>query len=171
MSVSYAVKKMVTGTSLLALGTAFQIVSRASDELKADIAEWPEGKTFALGALPAGPVMAVRKEKGALRYLGKGEHGADLKIMFKNLDSAVMVLTGQIGADTAFAQHRAAVHGSLYEAMQANRAMALVTKYLFPGFMLKTLMKRPPRMNAKDYLIKAKVMLTLVPGLVINMTK
>ena len=170
-SVSYKIKRMVASTSLLSLGVAFELVSKLSKEMQDELEDWDAGRVLALGVLPDGPSIAVRKEVNHLVYLGKGEHGAKLKILFKNMDCAVLMLTGQIGPPAGFAEHRAVVHGSIYEAMQANRAMAIVTKFLFPGFILKKTMKRPPKTSMSDLVIKAKVFAFLTPLLIANAAK
>ena len=171
LSASYKLKEVVVKSSLLSLGVAFELGSKYSQELKDELEDWAEGRILSLGVLPDGPAIAVRKEGDRLIYMGTGRHDADLCILFKNIDAAFLTLSGQIGAHTAFAQHRAIVHGSIYDAMQANRAMAIVTKFLFPGLMLKRITKRPPEMKPGDYVAKAKVMAMLTPGLLMNMTK
>lgn len=171
VSAVFKLKETVVKTSLLALGVTFELVSNHSPELQEELRDWDEGRILALGVLPDGPYIAVRKEAGALKYLGKGHHNAQLKILFKNMDAAFMMLSGQIGSHTGFAEHRAIVHGSLYQAMEANRAMAIVTKFLFPGIMLKGIVRRMPKMTAGDLVLKARVMATLTPALLMNMTK
>ncbi len=171
VSLSYRIKEAVVSTSLLASGVAFEMVSARSPEFQAELSDWEEGRVFSMGVLPDGPAIAVRKEAGRLRYLGRGHHGSKLRIMFKNVDCALMALTGQIAAYTAFAQHRAIVQGSINQAMQANRAMAMVQKFLMPGIFMKKLAKRPPRMSAADLVLKARVFATLTPALVMNARK
>jgi len=164
---SFKAKQTLVKTSLLALASTFEIVSKKSPEMRAEIAEWESGLVFSVGVLPDGPAITMRKETDGLHYLGKGHQAPKLKLLFKNTDSALMALIGMIGAHTAFAQHRAIVHGSLFEAMQVNRSMAIVQKYLMPGLILKRITKRPPPMSGRDYLIKAQVM----TGLGLAMTK
>jgi len=171
MSSGYMIKKSVVSTSLLALGVSFDLLSRYSQDMKDEIADWDEGMKVCLGVLPDGPYIAIQKSGDRLKYLGKGHHDARLKILFKNMDSALMMLTGQMGAHTGFAQHRAIVHGSIGEAMMANRAMALVTKFLFPGFMLGGITKRKPEMSGDDYVAYAKFMAVLTPMLILNAAK
>ena len=171
LSAAFRAKRLVAGTSLLALGVAFEFISRHSQEMKDEIECWDEGRIVCLGVLPDGPSIAIRKELDRLVYLGRGDHGAGLKILFKNLDSALMPLTGIIGAHTAFAEHRAIVHGSLYQAMQANRAMAIVVKFLFPGIILNRIVKRKPQMTGADYLVYARLNAVLVPLLLANWRK
>lgn len=167
----FKAKRTVVRTSLLALAAAFEMVSRQSPEMKAELAEWDSGRVFTVGVLPEGPFITMRKESDGLHYLGTGPQDADLRMLFKNVDSALMALTGMIGAHTAFAEHRAIIHGSLYEAMQINRAMAIVQKFLMPGPVLKRITKRPPAMSAKDYVIKARVMAGLTPAMLTKARK
>lgn len=171
LSTTAKVKKMLVQTSLLMLGVAFELVSRHCQDMQDELGDWDAGRVLALGVLPDGPVIAMRKDLDHLVYLGKGDHGAKIKIMFKNVDAALVMLTGQVGAHTGFAEHRAIVHGSIYEAMQANRAMALVTKFLFPGLWLKYITKRPPKMTLADYKTYLVVTALLVPSLVMNAAK
>ena len=100
VSAVFKAKQMVVKTALLALGVAFEMVSKGSRELQDEIEDWEEGRILKLGVLPDGPALSVRKEGGRLVYLGSGDYNAGLNIYFKNMDCAFMVLSGQIGADT-----------------------------------------------------------------------
>ncbi|HUT56056.1 MAG TPA: hypothetical protein VM658_21880 [bacterium] len=171
VSGAFKAKKMVVQTSLLLLGVAFELVSKHCKDMQDELSGWDAGRVLALGVLPDGPFIAVRKELDHLVYLGKGDHGARIKILFKNIDAALVMLTGQVGAHTGFAEHRAIVHGSINEAMQANRAMALVTKFLFPGIWLKYITKRPPKMSLSDYKTYFLVTALIGPTLALNATK
>ncbi len=168
---SFKAKQTLVKTSLLALASTFEIVSRKSPAMRAEISDWESGLVFSVGVLPDGPAITMRKETDGLHYLGKGHLDPKLKLLFKSTDSALMARLGLIGSHTAFAQHRAIVHGSLYEAMQVNRAMAIVQKYLMPGLILKRITKRPPPMSGRDYLIKAQVMSGLAPVMIKNALK
>jgi len=170
-SMAYRVKESVVKISLLALATAFEMVSKSSPELKAELADWEDGRVFSLGVLPDGPAISLKKEGGAIRYLGKGYKEPKLKVLFKNVDAALLPFTGQMGSHMAFVQHRAILHGNIAEAMQVNRAMDIVQNYLMPGFIMKKNSKRPPKMTAAGMLLKAKVMATLGIGLLLNMRK
>ena len=168
---THKAKVGVATTGLVALGVAFEILSHHSAEMRREIEPWREGHTFSLGVLPSGPTIAVRKEGALLRFLGRGDHGAPLRILFKNLDSALLVLTGQLASHIAFAEHRILVHGPLDETVQANRAMAIVVKYLFPGFMLGSLTKRKPVLTRQELVLKARLYATLTPALVRGIAK
>lgn len=167
----YQLKKGVVGASLLALGTAFEIVSKYGRDLRAEIADWEEGRVFSLGVMPNGPSMVLKKEGGRIRYLGSRSEKAEPKILFKNMDCAFMPLAGMMSSDTAFVQHRAILHGSVGSAMEVSRAMAIVQIYLLPGFMFGRLYKRPPKLSLGQYLLKAWVFTVLLPCMAVNLTR
>jgi len=165
------VKRAVVRTSLLATGVTFELASRFSRDLKDEIADWPEGLVFTMGTLPSGPYMSVKKEGDRIRYLGAGMKDPDVAILFKNLDAALMVFTGQIGTPAAAAQHRFIVHGNISTSMKISRALSLVQMFLFPGFILKKTFKTPPRLTASQMATKGIIMAALTPALLWNAPK
>ena len=170
-SLTYKVKELVMKTSLLAFGVTFELVSKWSEELKKELADWEEGRVFGLAVMNNGPAMSIRKEGDHVKYLGLSLKDPKLTIYFKNVDAALLIFTGQIGSHMGFIEHRAICHGNLYEAMQAARAMNLVQKYLMPGFILNKTFKVPPKFSFADYLLKGKVMALLTPYLILNLGK
>lgn len=167
----YRLKKLVAGTSLLALGTAFEIVSKHERTLRAELEDWEEGLIFSLGVMPDGLAMVLKKKNGRIQYMGTCFKDANPKILFKNIDCALMPLTGMMSSDIAFVQHRAILHGSVAAAMEISRAMAIVQSYLLPGFMFGWLYKRPPRFTLAQYFLKAWVLVALLPCMAINLKK
>ena len=168
---SYQVKKMVVETSLQALAAAFEIVSQHAPEMKAELADWEEGRVLSLGVLPNGPAISLQKKGSEIHYLGKGYLNPKLKVLFKNLDSAILPFTGQIGSHIAFVQRRAILHGNVGEAMQISRAMAIVQSYLMPGLVFNKIFKRPPKLTPAQLFLKARVMATLGFGIIKNIRK
>jgi len=161
----YRVKRAIARTSLLALGVGFETVSKHDRDLKAEIADWQDGRVFSVGVLPDGPSVTLRKSGDRVRYLGQGDGPSRQRVLFKNVDAALPPLTGKMGSHTAFIQHRAILHGNVAEAMQMSRAMDIVQTYLMPGFVLKRTMKRAPKLTLRQYLLKAWVLSTLPFGL------
>ena len=128
---TYRAKAAVASTALVALGVAFEDPEpRDSDEMQREIADWPEAAPLPWAYCRTDPPW--RYAGGRLTLLGRGDQGAPLKVLFKNVDSALLVLTGLISAHQAFAENRAIVHGPLDETMQANRAMAIVGEIPVP---------------------------------------
>lgn len=161
----YRAQSALVSTALRALGATFELVSKHSPELGAELTHWDEGRTVCMGVLPAGPNMTFRHESGRIRYVGMVQQNPDVAMLFKNMESAVMTLTGQMGAHTTSIQKRVVVHGNITHAMQAMRAMGIVQKFLLPGLILANTCKNPPRLTRAELLIKARVMVALTPQL------
>jgi len=170
-SLTYKLKEFVITSSLLAFGTTFELVSKYSPELKKELADWEEGRTFGLGVWNGGPVMTIQKKDGRAVYLGLKLVNPKLTIFFRNVDAALLIFTGRLGSHMSFIEHRAFLQGNLGEAMQTARAMNIVQKFLMPGFILNKTFKVPPKFTLADYLVKARVMLMLVPAMIPNLFK
>jgi hypothetical protein len=168
--VRYRAQSALVSTALRALGATFELVSRYSPELRAELAHWDEGRTVCMGVLPAGPDMTIRHEGGRIRFVGMTRREPDVAMLFKNMESAVMTFTGQMGAHTASIEKRVVVHGNITHAMQAMRAMSIVQKFLLPGIILRRTSKNPPRFTRAELLIKARVLAMLTPQLLSTFT-
>jgi len=151
--------------SLLALGATFELVSAMVPEMKDEVSRWEDGRKVGIGVLPGGPFITIENRGGAIRYVGSGLKDTDLNVLFKNLDSAVLIFTGQLGSAQAVAENRVCVHGDNSKAMQVTRSLALVQTYLFPGIILRNTFKRPPALSASQLATKAAIMAMLVPKL------
>ncbi|MEW6439545.1 MAG: hypothetical protein AB1640_01300 [bacterium] len=158
-------KTALCRASLLALATAFELASERVPELKAEMTTWRDGLRVTIGVLPAGPCMHIEKRGDRIRYLGSRPVRSDVSILFKNLDSALLVFTARIGAHRAVAENRVIVYGSTHEALSVTRAMAVVQTYLFPGAFLKRTFKRPPKLTPAQMARKALILGLLVPAL------
>lgn len=159
-------KYLTVDVVLSVFGPAFEVVSDKVPELKEEIASWEDGRRFAIGVLPKGPAITLEKRGDAIRYLGKGYHSPEISMLFKNLDSALPVFLGLAGSFQAFAESRMIVEGNLAHTMEVNRVVNIVNAYLFPGFVLKKVLKRPPRMNLSQYVAKAKVYGGITPAII-----
>ncbi len=170
-TLSYRLKKMVVGIALLALGGTFEKVSKHSAELKQEIKTWKKGIVISLGVLPNGPSISLKEDNGTIRYLGRGYKNPDVRILFKNMDSAFMPFTAQMGSHIAFVQHRALLHGNVVDGIKANRAMGIVQAYLLPGIVFKKVFKLPPKLTLKQKLFKLYVYLTMGIDMALNAGK
>lgn len=161
----HGVKKVVCRVALAALGVTFELCGRMVPEMHRELEGWREGLRVGIGVLPSGPDVTVKHLGGGFRYLGDGLQTPDVSILFKNLESAMLVFTAQIGAHTAVAEDRVIVRGPNDAAMAVTRAMAIVQTYLFPGVLLERTFKRPPRLGPRQLATKAAIMGLLVPEL------
>jgi hypothetical protein len=170
-TLAYRLKRAVVGIALLALGGTFERVSKHSAELKEEIKDWKKGIVISLGVLPKGPAISLKEENGTIRYLGRGYKKPDVKILFKNMDSAFLPFTAQMGSHIAFVQHRALLHGSVVDGIKANRAMGIVQAYLLPGIVFGKVFKEPPKLTFKQKLLKLQVYLMMGLDMALNAAK
>ena len=150
------------------IGVAFEEVSRRAPDLKREIASWNQGRRFALGVLPKGPFITLQKVDDRIQYLGKKKDDPHMSFLFKNLDSALLVLTAQMSAHQALAESRILLDGQVSYGMELNRALAIVETYLFPQFILNKIFKRPPTLNLYQLAIKGIIYVTMGPALIKN---
>ena len=153
---------------LTVIGIAFEEVSKRVPELKGEIAGWNEGRRCAMGVLPKGPYISLQKSDNRILYLGKDLISPDVTFLFKNLDSAVLVLTAQMSAHQAMAECRILLDGQVSYGMEMNRALAIVETYLFPQFILDKIFKRSPQLSLYQLITKGTVYAALLPAFVKN---
>jgi hypothetical protein len=166
VSTVFRLKRALVHVSLLAFGMSFELLSKIDPQVKEEIKVWPEGWRFRLGVLPEGPAVNVVKQAGRMVCMGMGvERDVDLGVMFKNVDSCLLVFTAQIGSPTAFAEHRAVCHGSIQQAMQVSRAMDIITLYLFPRLINRRTFKRMPPLSLTQLVNNMKLYLLIGPAL------
>jgi hypothetical protein len=158
------IKRIIAGVSLFSLGRAFQTASVLDDTIKQEIEDWPEGYTVVMKVMPHGPLMAVVKTGDRLKYAGGKDRPADLSVMFKNLESALLVLTARQGTPQAYAEHRIGVRGDLGRAMALTRCLNITQTYLFPKLICSRIMKQVPKIPLTKLLrIRAIIFASGVP--------
>jgi hypothetical protein len=154
--------------TLTVIGVAFEEVSRRAPDLKREIITWNDGRRCALGVLPNGPFITLEKREDRIYYLGKRSVDPHVTFLFKNLDSALLVLTAQMSAHQALAESRILLDGQVSYGMELNRALAIVETYLFPQFILNKIFKRPPTLNIYQLAAKGFIYGAMGPALVKN---
>ena len=161
-------KYEIIDVTLTVIAIGFEIISKRSPEMIEEISNWNNGRRFGLGVLPKGPHITLEIRDDGIYYLGKGRLSQDVAFLFKNLDSALMVLTAQMGSHQAVAECRVLIDGDNAYAMELNRALAIVETYLFPSFILNKIFKAPPKLTMEQLLTKSKVYGALMPSLIKN---
>ena len=97
--------------------------------------------------LPDGPQVSVqRTERDTLTYLGAGPlpQETDLVIAIKNIETAWLLFTAQIGIARAMAEHRLVVRGDVTRSMVFARCLNRVEAYLYPQFMARRALRAVP---------------------------
>lgn len=142
----YGLKTALAHIILWFLGRGFSATAARDSRIQEELAEWADGTGILLKIEPRGPAVSLQKRGKRLQFMGFRESGAaNIAIFFKNLDAALLVLTGQIGIARAFAEHRFTARGDIAMAMSVVRCMTLVEAYLFPRFMTRKIMSRVPK--------------------------
>ena len=154
--------------TLTVIGVAFEEVSKRAPDLKREISVWNDGRRCSLGVLPTGPYITLEKREDRIHYLGKRKIDPHMTFLFKNLDSAVLVLTAQMSSHQALAESRILLDGQVSYGMELNRALAIVETYLFPQFILNKIFKRPPTLNAYQLVTKGIIYAAMGPALLKN---
>jgi hypothetical protein len=127
------------------LGRGFCAAAALDSRIQAEMASWEDGSRIAMKVEPDGPALTVQKRGRRLVFLGLREApDATLAIYYKHINSALMVLTGRIGIAPAFVERRMTMRGDIAFALSVVRCMLLVETYLFPRWLVRTLMQRVP---------------------------
>jgi hypothetical protein len=136
-----SVKKQLAKIVLWFLGRGFEASAGCDSKVIEEVDSWKDHYSILIKIEGHGPCLFMEKKNSSLKYCGNQEAEADLSIFFKNIDAALLVLTGRIGIDTAFAQHRFVVKGDIMESMSLVRCLCIVENYLFPKFITKKILR------------------------------
>jgi len=135
---------------LFVLGKGYQSASKVDMSIRKEIEKWPKNFNFMMKIDPDGPNISFKKmNNNTVKYMGSKikEKEIDLIIFFKNIESAFMVLTAQLGTAEATCQHKIGVKGSLPITMSFIRCLNIVETYLFPKFIVKRILRRVPKIS------------------------
>jgi len=148
------IKRFLVSLIFIVLGRAFQSASRHDADIKTEVDSWDEGFTIIIRVHPSGPLMGLEKKDHKLFFRWGALTRGNLEIIFRNLESAFMVLTPQMGAAQAFAERRMSVKGDLGISMSFTRALNALLAVLYPRFIVKRLLKRVPVLNRKKIYLR-----------------
>ena len=182
------VKVLTTKIVFLFLGSAMEVAAGKDPDIKKEVDAWEDGFTLMMHVLPYGPYMTFEKKDGRLHFRGlkikdrandikerikkSGNvkyHGAKLKnidviVHFKNIESAFMLMTPQMGVPQAYAERRVMVKGDLVKVMSFSRALNILLAHLYPRFICSSLVKRMPPMGLKKQWISLMILAGTLPA-------
>jgi len=143
-------KVLVIKLMFFLFGRAVQVLSRIDPEIRSEISRWPEGFLILYRVLPHGPRMALaRTRAGRLEYRGGNVAGAkaDLTVAVKNIQSAFLVFSFQMGMNQAYAQNRISVRGDVPTAMSQMRVLNRVLAYMLPRRIVQRMTLKMPEIR------------------------
>ena len=129
------------------LGRGFQKASRLDENIRSEVAAWPEKLIVKFKVNPDGPALTLQKNRqGSLDLINYDveDNLVGVEISFHNIESAFLLFTAQIGATQANAEHRMSVRGDIGLTMSFIRCLNIVQAYLFPNIVARHVMRRVP---------------------------
>lgn len=154
--VKYVVAKMV----LFFLYRGFKAACKLDLEIAAELASWGDGFRLMMSACDGGPSICFGPTAGDVRRYGISET-ADMVVRFKNMDTAFLVLTGQLSVVDSYIRHGIVLKGNIATAMSLIRCVDKVESYLFPEFIVTRLLNYEP----ERVVSKARLYLALLTGI------
>ena len=155
---SITVKGIISKVVLFFLYRAIKILAKEDSNIRREFDSWENGLSVALKCSINGPDLYLIKNGSKLIKVKKLEK-ADIVITFKSLDSAFLVLTGQIGISRAYSEHRFMLTGNISKTMSLVRAIDITEAYLFPSIMTKRILKSLPKKERSTLTIYRKIIL------------
>lgn len=157
------IKKSVISIAMTCLGRAFQAASGFDPHIIREIRQMPEGLVIRMQVLPNGPAMTIVKRQDRIIHVPKFRDQADLLISFKNIQCAFPVMAGMINAEEGFAQARMIVKGDIPMAMRLIRCINRLQVLLLPRLITSRVLKRAPRLTAKEHVNRLRLYITGIP--------
>ena len=134
-------KGLVAKIVLFVLYRAIKVLAHEDSRIMAEFQTWKDGLTVVLETGHNGPSINLMKNGDRLVRCGRIEK-ADIRITFRSLDAAFLVLTGQMGVARAYAEHRFMLSGDICQTMSIVRCIDIAESYLFPRLMTRRILRK-----------------------------
>lgn len=151
-------KKIVSKVILFFLYRGINVANKVDDEVSKEIMSWKDGYIIKIQTCENGPTLILMKKENKIIRL-KEEQNCNLEIIFKNLDTSFLLLTGRLGISKAYSEHRFLLKGNIMEAMSLVRCLDIVETYLFPKFMARNLVKEIKKVKIPKIIIYIRVLI------------
>ncbi len=136
-------KRAYIKTLLWVVGRGIQAVSKVDKSVQEELKDLPNGTKFSIEVMPNGAKFIVEKTpNNRLKFLGLKKGEADFTVKFKNIETAMLVLTFREATSRALANDRFVPDGPLSLACLFVRILNLTEIYLLPKFIAKKAVKR-----------------------------
>lgn len=134
-------KSLVAKIVMLVLYRAIKVLAREDSRIMNEFLTWKDGLTVALEASPDGTAIYMQKYDDKLKRI-KACSNVDIRIIFRSVDAAFLVLTGQMGVARAYAEHRFMLNGDICQTMSLVRCIDIAESYLFPRLLTKRILRK-----------------------------
>ena len=144
------------------LGKAIVFLSKYDKDIRKNLKNL-NVDTIKMNILGMDDFILLKKEKDRIKTIRKeNKKSSKIEIFFKNIDSAFLLMTGQLGPEQGFWEHRIFLRGNISDALIFTEILKRVEAILFPGFFHKNLFKTKPKLKLKDYILRIGLYL-LIP--------
>lgn len=103
----------------------------------------------------------MKEGNSLLKKKYHNEIKANVRIMFKSLNSVFEIFTGQLGLDRAYAENRMIIKGDIFQTQKVVRMFYCCECYLFPKFMWSKIINEKPEISSNSFLIYSATLLGL----------
>ena len=141
-----AIKKFISKIVLFFLFKGFKVTYKYDENVRKEIDLLPDKFTAIIDTGEKNTKLIIQKNDNNIVRL-KDTENANIEIVFKNIDSALLMFTGRLGVSRAYAEHRFLLKGEIAQAMCLVRCIDIVEAYLFPKIITKNILKYEPSKN------------------------
>lgn len=144
---------------LFFLFRGLRVLSVHDSRVRQEMEAWPQGLSVKLVCGGRGPVLSMTWTGS--RGLVRQRHNcpADITMVFKTPERALLVLTGLCGISQAYAGHYFSLEGDIHMAMGFVRCVEIAEAYLFPRFMSHRILRRVPEKQMPALLVYGMILL------------
>jgi hypothetical protein len=154
-------KRFIASTVFFFLGRGIKSVYKLDINAKSELDSFSDKQIIRFKIEPQGPFFAFYKEENKI-YTLRGSKAKNITpyidIAFKNIEGALLVLTGRLGIEQAYVQHRFILYGDIYSTIAVVRIMSMVENYLFPSFMTNKILIGKPIKKVSSLRVYLKVL-------------
>jgi len=131
------------------IGRGLVMASQVDEEIKQEVAHFPENFTLSMKVFPHGPAFVARVVKNL-------EKAPDLIITFKHLHHAFLVFSFQESTSQAFANDRMIADGDISNAIRLVRCLNKMEALILPKMVAQLAVKEYPiNLSLKEKLSEA----------------
>lgn len=148
--------RLYATVTLWVVGRALVATSRVEDTVRAELAPLPQGYQIQMLVLPNGPGFTVEHHgDGTLVRAQAIKARPDLRIGFKHVAHAFLVLGFQEGTAQAFSHDRMVVQGDVSHAIRLVRCLNTMESLILPRWVAQRAVKRYPQLGVREKMRKA----------------
>jgi hypothetical protein len=137
------------GIMIWFIGRLLEAASKVDQKIQEEIVALPTAFAFSMGILPRGPVFTVQKQADGTFYCARRNDTVtpDLKISFKHVKHAFLILSFQESTARSFANDRMLLDGDLNLGMIIVRCLDRMECLVLPRFIAVRAVKRYPSIS------------------------